>query len=144
MDNRRRWAKWRCSECGCTYETAQRRRARAGLGPVQVHARTCTPKCRLRRIRRLAAAKWRRLKKMPVPEPHHGPGWHCSECGADLDQANEKRRRLGLRPLHSAKQVVCSPACLEVRRIRRYAARWGAPPRPLKGRRRDPTNWKWL
>jgi hypothetical protein len=60
-----------------------------------------------------------------VTEPDHGPGWHCSECGADLDQANRKRARLGLRPMNSAWQKVCSPACGAARRARHYAERWG-------------------
>jgi hypothetical protein len=121
-----------------------RRCSRDRLGPVRPWAKTCSPECRLRRKYRLGSELWRKVAKRPVPEPDHGPGWHCSECGVDFDQANRKREKLGLQPLYSTTQVVCSPACYEVRRLRQYAARWGAPPRPLKGRRRDPKTQKWI
>jgi hypothetical protein len=116
---------WRCSECGCSRETATRRRTRRGLGPLRSWAHTCSPECKAARKRAYDHRLWEAAGRRRVTEPDHGPGWHCSECGADLEQANRKRARLGLGPMHSAWQKVCSPACATARRARRYSERWG-------------------
>jgi hypothetical protein len=115
---------WSCSECGCSAATASRRRARRGLGPLRSWAHTCSPECKASRKRAYDHRLWKAAGRRAPTEPDHGPGWHCSECGADLEQANRKRARLALGPMHSAWQRFCSPTCAAARRARRYRERW--------------------
>lgn len=113
---------WRCTECGCTRDEAARRRKRRGLGTLKKSWKTCSPECARTRIARIASEQWHRGRKA-IPEPNHGAGWHCSECGADVDGANRRRRQLGLPPIRSITQKVCSPQCYGARWRRRRAAR---------------------
>ncbi len=60
---------WRCSECGCSREAAERKRKRLGLlfQFLTIRAVTCSPKCGCARAHRLWRAKydrhyWRRIR----------------------------------------------------------------------------------
>ncbi|ABC83395.1 hypothetical protein Adeh_3629 [Anaeromyxobacter dehalogenans 2CP-C] len=115
---------WRCSECRCPWTTADRRRRRAGLPPLTIAARTCSPTCSRARARRLAEARWARAKRVRIREPR-GAAWSCSECGVGWGEALERRRARGLRELMRRRARTCSPECGIARARRRNLERLG-------------------
>lgn len=116
---------WHCSECRCTWEEAEARRRRAGLKPLIISAKACSPKCGAKRSRRLHALK----AAVRLIEPNHGAGWHCSECGRGQAETQRMRKRRGLQAISFARIRVCSPKCSEARKLRRFTERYGAPKR---------------
>ncbi len=83
--------RWACSECGASWEKADRTRQRRSLPSLGVHAKTCSPECGRVRARRLWRAKynnayWRRI------------------------QARARRRRAGGRSSSCSPPTSCSPA----------------------------------
>lgn len=113
---------WRCAECHCTVDAANRIRAGLGLVAITHFHRTCSPACaRVRQVRNYNA--WIVAGCSPAWK-ERAATWHCSECGLGRAAAERKRRRLGLRRLVGY-ATTCSPRCGLLREKRRWRARYG-------------------
>ncbi len=51
-------SRWRCSECGCFREAAERKRKRVGLPVLYPWAKTCSQPCSRVREKRLTREKY--------------------------------------------------------------------------------------
>jgi hypothetical protein len=89
---------WRCAICRCSLDAARRKRWQLGIRAMRPGKAICTPACQRPLVLKKAREKMRRLNAIAISDPRRGE-WACSECSATLDQAEAKRRRLGLPPI---------------------------------------------
>jgi hypothetical protein len=87
--------RWRCSECGCSREAAERKRKRLGLPVLIAWAKTCSPPCARAREKRFLREKYgsgtsyhqRVRRKLESQKRARRGAWRCVECGCSLEKA---------------------------------------------------------
>jgi hypothetical protein len=99
---------WRCSECGRSWNAAEKLRKRRGLVGLRLGAVTCSPECAARRDQRRLDETARARRALTPPR---GDEWRCAVCGCDTDAMIRRRRRRGLALVFRISLTTCSPEC---------------------------------